>query len=318
MKKKIRSLAFFGLLMLSLVLLSAIMMVSGLVGSPLAAIIPIGIMLFVLGSGKGLMVLGQAGFAALSADRDTPRRSGQQISLGVATGKKIFAGALVLKSATGFATPGAAAVLGTASGIGRASEMVDNTLGADGDVAILIDIDVFRFANSAAGEAITVADIGNPCYVVDDQTVARTSNTGARAMAGIVYDVDSSGVWVDFTYGYPVCPAPRAVVALADAAATLTAAQMINSGIFTQTPGAGRALTVDTAALIVAGFPRAKVGDTFEFTVVCLAAFAATITTAAGITLVGNMAVNNQSAVFLGRFTNVGSGTEAVTIYRKA
>lgn len=108
----------------------------------------------------------------------------------------------------------------------------------------------------------------------------------------------------------------RTVVALTDAAATLTATQLIDSGIFTITPSAGRALTVDTAALIVAGFPGAQVGDYFDFNVVCLAAFAATITTAANITLVGSMAVNNQSATFRAVCTNVTAASEAVTIYR--
>ena len=46
--------------------------------------------------------------------------------------------------------------------------------------------------------------------------------------------------------------APRAVVALADGAATLTNAQIFESGIFTITPTAGRAITTPTAAAIIA------------------------------------------------------------------
>lgn len=110
----------------------------------------------------------------------------------------------------------------------------------------------------------------------------------------------------------------RSATALSDAAATLTATQLIDKGLFTITPSAGRALTLDTAALLVAGFPGAQVGDYFDFSVICLAAFAATITTAAGLTLVGSMAVTNQSGLFRAVFTNVGSGTEAVTVYRIA
>jgi hypothetical protein len=33
---------------------------------------------------------------------------------------------------------------------------------------------------------------------VDDQTVAKTDGTGARSVAGKVFDVDSGGVWVRF------------------------------------------------------------------------------------------------------------------------
>jgi len=104
----------------------------------------------------------------------------------------------------------------------------------------------------------------------------------------------------------------KAVVALADAAATLTATQMIDSGIFTITPTVGRALTTDTAVNIVAGLPGYQVGTWFDFTIVCLAAFAATLTAGAGVTLSGSAAVNNVSATFKCR---IDSAT-AVTIYR--
>ena len=57
---------------------------------------------------------------------------------------------------------------------------------------------VFRVGNSSAGDAITKADIGAACYIVDDQTVAKTSGTNTRSPAGIVDGVDSLGVWVRF------------------------------------------------------------------------------------------------------------------------
>ncbi len=108
----------------------------------------------------------------------------------------------------------------------------------------------------------------------------------------------------------------RAVVGLSDVAATLTAAQLTNSGIFTITPSTARALTLDTAANIVGALPGAVAGMTFDFSVVCLAAYAATLGTASGLTLVGSMAVNNQSATFTALVTNAAPGSEAVTIYR--
>jgi hypothetical protein len=52
--------------------------------------------------------------------------------------------------------------------------------------------------NSAAADLIAKADIGASCYVVDDQTVAKTNGGGARPRAGKVFDVDEYGVWVDF------------------------------------------------------------------------------------------------------------------------
>lgn len=105
---------------------------------------------------------------------------------------------------------------------------------------------------------------------------------------------------------------PCTVTALADAAATLTAAQLMG-GMFTITPGAGRALTLDTAANLATSLGGAMAaGISFSFTVVCLAAFAATITTATGWTLVGSMAVNNVA----GTFKVVVTSATTATCYR--
>jgi len=133
---------------------------------------------------------------ALSADRNTPNRSGEDFVRDVAAGVKIFAGAIVALNATGFATPGATST--TLKALGRAEEQVDNTGGADGAVTVKVRRGLFRFANSAAADEITAADIGNDCYIVDDQTVAKTSGTSTRSIAGKIRDVDALGVWVEF------------------------------------------------------------------------------------------------------------------------
>lgn len=132
--------------------------------------------------------------AALSADRNTVRRSGERFSRPVAAGVKIYAGALVCLSATGFATPGAIAT--TLKADGRANALADNTGGADGAINVESIPGIYRFDNSAAGDAIDQADIGNNCYVIDDHTVAKTSNTNTRSIAGKIKDVDANGVWV--------------------------------------------------------------------------------------------------------------------------
>jgi hypothetical protein len=134
--------------------------------------------------------------AALTVDRNTPRRDGDIISMGVAGAKKIFAGAMVALDANGYATPGVTAT--DLLGIGRAEAHVDNSSGADGDLSVDVRKGVFRFANSTAGDQIAAADIGSDCYIVDDQTVAKTDGTGTRSVAGKVFDVDPDGVWVKF------------------------------------------------------------------------------------------------------------------------
>lgn len=104
-------------------------------------------------------------------------------------------------------------------------------------------------------------------------------------------------------------------VAVADAAATLTVAQMYDDKVFTQTPTAARTLTTSTAALLVAGLTDYAVGTSFVFTIVNLAPATHTITVAAGTgcTIVGVATIaNTTSASFRVR---VDSAT-AYTLYR--
>lgn len=134
--------------------------------------------------------------AALAKDRDTARRDGVNFGDQMAANAKIYAGSIVVLNATGYAAPGS-----TATGLkarGMAEEQVDNTGGADGAKTVRVRNGVFRFGNSAAADEITIADIGNNCYIVDDQTVAKTDGTGSRSVAGKIVDVDSHGVWVKF------------------------------------------------------------------------------------------------------------------------
>lgn len=132
---------------------------------------------------------------ALATDRNTPRAAGSIKSLPMAVAL-IYAGAIVMRNATGYATKGAVST--TLIGVGRANERVDNSGGAAGDLRINVETGVFRYGNSATTDLITIADIGKPCYAVDDQTVAKTSGTNARSIAGFIYDVDAIGVWVEF------------------------------------------------------------------------------------------------------------------------
>lgn len=132
---------------------------------------------------------------ALSSDRNTPRAEGDIKSLG-AGAQLIYAGAIVMRNAAGYAVKGATAT--GLVGVGRAEERVDNSAGNAGDLSIKVRPGVHRFANSAAVDLIAITEIGKPCYAVDDQTVAKTDGTASRSIAGFVEAVDASGVWVRF------------------------------------------------------------------------------------------------------------------------
>lgn len=67
---------------------------------------------------------------------------------------------------------------------------------SNGDVVLEVERDCYGFANSAAGDEITRADIGKSAFIVDDQTVAKTSASSTRARAGVIEDVTTEAVWV--------------------------------------------------------------------------------------------------------------------------
>lgn len=133
--------------------------------------------------------------AALTSGRNTPRKSGKDMSRQVAAATLIHQGALVCLNAAGYAVPGSTATTLKGDGVARAT--VDNSAGAAGAARVEVEKGVFRFDN-LAGDAVTIADIGGSAYVVDDQTVARTNGANTRSVAGTIVDVDAQGVWVRF------------------------------------------------------------------------------------------------------------------------
>jgi len=130
---------------------------------------------------------------ALTGPRSTPMRTDPVESHPIKGGVTIFAGAQVVLDAAGWAMPGQPGVGLIA--VGRAEATV--SAATNGERNIRTRRGRFLFANSAAGDAITRAEIGDPCFVVDDQTVAKTNAGGTRSQAGIIRDLDAQGVWVE-------------------------------------------------------------------------------------------------------------------------
>ena len=75
-----------------------------------------------------------------------------------------------------------------------ASQWVVEAVGArPGELVVDVDFGVFYWANSGGSDAISAADFGKACYIVDNQTVALTDASGTRSVAGIVYEVRADG-----------------------------------------------------------------------------------------------------------------------------
>ena len=132
---------------------------------------------------------------ALTQDRPTPERDGRRVSDPLAgTTATLYAGGMYLLDASGNAVPAEPQAEATtlrvrAVALRRASAAAGDTLveGARG---------TFLFDSATAADALTRADIGVSCYVLDDQTVAKGHDTNKRPLAGTVIDVDAAGVWV--------------------------------------------------------------------------------------------------------------------------
>lgn len=137
--------------------------------------------------------------AALTAAKNVPRLGDATVVDLLKMKQKgsttIYAGALVVIDA-GYAAPGR-----TATGLiaaGRAERTSANA-GASGAVEVEVRRGVFPFENSSAGDAIAQADVGALCYIVDDQTVAKTDGTGTRSKAGRIVSISEgdSKVYVE-------------------------------------------------------------------------------------------------------------------------
>lgn len=113
-------------------------------------------------------------------------------TLPVKAAAKPFKGGMVGIDSSGNAMAAGLLAGGTVRVVGVASATADNSTGAAGAIKCEAIPGVFRFLNHGA-DLVTAADVGADCYCVDDQTVAKTSGTNTRAVAGKVQMVESDG-----------------------------------------------------------------------------------------------------------------------------
>jgi len=128
---------------------------------------------------------------ALTADRNTPERSGKLFEYSWAASEEFFAGGLAVINAAGTCEVATAAT--AKKTVGRIEEYTLATAVASAG-KVKVRTGCFKFANSV-GDPILAADVGAVCYIEDDQTVCQT--LGANSVAGYIKQVDTDGVWVD-------------------------------------------------------------------------------------------------------------------------
>ena len=129
--------------------------------------------------------------------RKASRRSGDEIAHPLKGNVAVRRGALGVLDADGNAQPGMEAANLTVAGI--AMESVDNKGGADGarSASFMRGKD-WHFLSNDNADPVTRSHLNQPCYVVDDETVSGSHKGNARSQAGLVRDLGTHGVWVEF------------------------------------------------------------------------------------------------------------------------
>lgn len=130
-----------------------------------------------------------------AANRNTPYRGVNSITIGAKTGVHIYAGGLLFNDA-GWGRGGVPTASTPVLGVVR--NEVDNTLGANGALQVTGDREGgYPFVNGASGQALAALDIGNDVFAIDDQTVGKTSASGTLPIAGKLVAFGADGVpWV--------------------------------------------------------------------------------------------------------------------------
>jgi hypothetical protein len=259
--------------------------------------------------------------AALTKGRETSRMGDQVlpnlVGVPLKAGAKIFIGGLVCVDSSGFAVAGSTATdqvpLGVAARVqpdavkgGIPGVAVDNTSGSNGDLTVNVLCGVFKFEN---GDTIAQANVGQACYIVDDQTVAKSSATNSRSVAGTIVQVDSAtdatsnsgaGVWVAVGKESPAAATfvdglhSPAGANLGDADATI----QIAAGTWRKLP------TLTAPRILTLGNTGAKAGDQMFITRLDASANAYTIKDNAATTLLVMPASKVNSGLFQHDGTN--------------
>lgn len=128
---------------------------------------------------------------ALSADRLTAQRTGEDFEGPSAASAECFAGALLVRDTSGNIKPATAAA--SLIPVGMCTKYAIESTGVAAASNVQYRAGTFRWKNSGTN-TLTKAHIGDTVYIEDDETVG--SSASGTSPAGIMVDIDTVGVWV--------------------------------------------------------------------------------------------------------------------------
>lgn len=113
--------------------------------------------------------------------------------LPIAASTTIYKGTLVSQLATGYVVPYSTAASGVAIGVAQHDQ--SNASGSAGDKRVRVEtMRAYALKNGTAGDAFADTDlIGSVVYATDDNTVAKTSGSGARRAVGFLLGFEDDG-----------------------------------------------------------------------------------------------------------------------------
>lgn len=131
---------------------------------------------------------------ALTEDKKIEYTEGVELPFEMYQSTKIYGGSFAAARADGYVVPG-----DDAAGLifeGVAIEQVDNSSGSDGDKSVVLRRR--GLVKAIMGTAITIANIGDNVFLVDDQTVDLVGNVTNNIFCGIIAGyIDSTHAWID-------------------------------------------------------------------------------------------------------------------------
>jgi len=131
---------------------------------------------------------------ALAQDKSLEYTDGVELDFEVYQSETIYGGSFVCVRADGYAVPG-----DDASGLifmGIAKEQVDNSSGSSGDKSVVLRRR--GLVKAILDTAISIANVGDNVFLVDDQTVDLAANVDNNIFCGIIAGyIDTTHAWID-------------------------------------------------------------------------------------------------------------------------
>ena len=167
---------------------------------------------------------------ALTEDKALQYTEGVELAYEIYQAIEIFAGSFVCARADGYVTPG-----DDATGLifqGWATEYKDNSSGSSGDKSVTLRRR--GLVKAILDTAITIANVGDNVFLVDDQTVDLTANVTHNIFCGIIAGyIDTTHAWIDIE---PAIRQADVATHIADgsAAHAASAISIADAGLFTE------------------------------------------------------------------------------------